>query len=196
MRKLRAVAFCFFGLTGAAAAAPINYQFTVNVAEGPQIGTYHGTFSIDSATAAPGSFHTKPVLTEVNFTFAGTTYTAATFNTGFVMFDFAGNLWFLGMGNNCAYGSCVIQAGSNHFRIGGSIGSGFSFAYTSPTWPERFTGSVFITRIADPVIAAPVPELTEIVSADAPVDVSEPATWALLGAGLLGLAAMRRRKTA
>jgi len=103
----------------AAEATPITYNFTVNVTSGPISGnTYNGNFSYDSSSVTPGTQNNATgLLTALNFTFNGTTYTSATANTGWLGFNSSGDLISFNFGNVCFPGTCSVTSGYNQFYV-------------------------------------------------------------------------------
>lgn len=156
-----------------AVAAPISYVFSVTATSGPLNGvTAAGTFSYDSSSIVPGGTNSNTgLLTALNFTWDGTTYNQATANTGRLTFDGAGTLTVPVFGNNCTAGVCsaVFSQQQWFFATPGN------FVYTRSTGSTFFVGTGTFSQV-----------------------VPEPSTWALLGAGLGGLAlgAVRRRRRA
>jgi hypothetical protein len=167
-----AAATAAFSFASSAQATPVNYDFTVNVLDGPLSGTaVNGSFSYDSSSITPSvSIDAKDLLTTLDFTFNGISYDAATANTGWLEFDAAGSLHGFGFGTGCWAGICVVSSGSNGWSI-----TQRSFTYSTPS---NWIG------------------LGSVTYALAPVEVPEPGTLGLFGLGALvvGLLAGRRRR--
>lgn len=103
-----------------------------------------------------------------------------------VLFDIDSGFVLLGGKINHING---VTANTNDFYFIFLPGQEFtSFEYTQAGWTGYGSGPAVVTELAGPPVTVN-PE---------PVDVSEPATLGLIGAGLVGvaLAAMRRRKAA
>jgi hypothetical protein len=152
-------------------AFPIQYDFHATVTSGPLNGTVEdGTFAYDSSSIIDGGINQAAgILTSLNFTFEGTTYNASTANTGFMIFDAAGNLTSATFGNNCDAGTCFVQPDTNQWWIGGSL-----LSYATPTSAaESDGGNVTFT----------------LVSA-----VPEPGSLALLAIAVLGLGFAHRSR--
>lgn len=105
---LAAIAVLGILFAAAANATPVNYDFTVTATSGPLDGTVsHGTFSFDSSSVTPGTWNRATgLLTAFDFTWNGTTYNAATANTGTLSFDGAGHLTDFMFGTHCSAGEC------------------------------------------------------------------------------------------
>jgi hypothetical protein len=150
-------------------ASPISYDFSVTATTGPLIGNIaFGTFSYDSSSIVPsGTNSSTGLLTALNFTWDGITYTQATANTGTLSFDSGGNLIGEVFGTNCLAGGCSVTSLHEQWFVGDS---NFDYAVPSST---VFSGTVSVS----PAVA-------------------EPPTMVLLSAGLGGLAvtAFRRRR--
>jgi hypothetical protein len=151
-----------------AIASTILWDFTVTVTSGPLAGQIlSGSFGYDSSSITPGAFNNNAdLLTQLNFTFEGTTYNATTANTGFLGFDTSGALNLADFGNNCYPSAChLIQPGTDQWFV-------FSdFSYSEPGYRGVGLGDVVFTPVSTP----------------------EPATWAMLLAGFFGIGAMARR---
>ncbi len=158
----------------AAQAAPVNYNFAVNVTSGPLINKVeNGSFSYDSSIAVPGSFDSAfGLLTAFNFTFNGITYNANTANTGLLGFDAAGQLTSFDISSSCISLGCTFPSGTDNFSLfAGPAG----FTYSTATFNDFGTG--------------------DVTFALAGVSVPEPGALGLFGFGLLllGGVAVRRR---
>jgi len=105
---LAAIAVLGILFAAAANATPVKYDFTVTATSGPLDGTVsHGTFSFDSSSVTPGTWsRATGLLTAFDFTWNGTTYNAATANTGTLSFDGAGHLTDFMFGTHCSAGEC------------------------------------------------------------------------------------------
>ncbi|HEV2199409.1 MAG TPA: PEP-CTERM sorting domain-containing protein [Bryobacteraceae bacterium] len=162
-----------FALLPGAHATTIFYDFTMTATTGPLSGdTASGTFSYDSSSITPGTVNNSTgLLTSLNITWDGITYTQATANTGGLSFDGGGNLIDALFGTNCSAGSCSVTAGNEQWDV--AVGSSI-FDYTVPSDSQNTFGG------------------TSSFS-----EVPEPSTMVLLSAGfggLLALAAIRRRR--
>lgn len=146
-------------------ATPIDYTFQVDVTSGPlSPESVSGTFAYDSSSIIKGGINNATgLLTELDFTFNGTTYTSTTANTGWLTFDSAGDLTYFNFGTNCSAGTCAANAGTGDWYA--SPGAG-SFAYGTVSPSEIGFGGVTFAK------AAAVPE---------------PGSLALLATALLGL---------
>ena len=164
-----------------AVATPINYVFSVTATSGPLSGTTAaGTFSYDSSSIVPGGGFNDNIglLTALNFTWDGITYNQATANTGSLGFDGFGTLVGVAFGNDCSPGSCIVFSNRKEWS--------FSTFFTNFI-PQDF----IYARLGGTQVFHGTETLSQVVSQVVP----EPSTWALLGAGLggLALAAVRRR---
>lgn len=169
-----AVATVVVSFAPSAQATSIHYDFTVDVTTGPLSGTTtNGSFSYDSSSITPGAYHVAlGLLTALDFTFNGITYTSATANTGWLAFDAAGNLNNFAFGNSCGAGNCGVTIGTNDWFVSTNL-----FRYGAPNFGQVGEGSV--------------------THALAPVNVPEPGTLGLFGLGALLLAGLfvgRRRR--
>ncbi|MGH8161333.1 MAG: PEP-CTERM sorting domain-containing protein [Gammaproteobacteria bacterium] len=156
-----------------AQATPVNYDFTVNVTSGPLSGAAeHGSFAYDSSSITPSSRNNAAgLLTMLDFTFNGITYTAATANTGWLEFNAGSDLISFAFGTDCASGNCVVnQSTDEWWAVPGH------FSYSTSTFDGFGSGNVTFAL--------------------APVGVPEPGTLGLFGFGslALGVAGWRRRR--
>jgi hypothetical protein len=89
-------------------AAPITYSFSVTATSGLLVGTTEiGNFTYDSSSVVPNGVNKNiGLLTALNFTWNGIAYDETTANTGFLIFDPAGNLSSGSFGTDCGPGSC------------------------------------------------------------------------------------------
>lgn len=134
-------------------ATPVNYEFTVTATSGPLSGTVsHGTFSYDSSSIMPGATNNAAnLLTALDFTWNGTTYNAATANTGWLDFDSAGQLDNFVIGNNCSSGNCSVVWGSDQwFAFPGMDGFGYSTPDDPEFWEGSITYSLATTSVPEP----------------------------------------------
>jgi hypothetical protein len=103
-----ACAFCLAAISGASAST-LRYDFAVMITSGPLIGqSYDGSFAFDSGAIIPGggTNDAADLLTDLDFTFNGVAYDAATANTGWLGFDSSGALTDFSFGLGCAPGVC------------------------------------------------------------------------------------------
>jgi len=155
-------------------ATAITYDFSVTATSGPFSGqSSSGSFSYDSSSITPGATNgTTGLLTTLDFTWGGIAYSAATANTGYLSFDASGNLSDFLFGTNCIAGGCGVGTADEGWALSPS---GFlaTFIYSHPPSEDLGLG-----------------DLTYQLATGVP----EPVTIPLFGAGLAGVAAMRRRR--
>lgn len=164
------------GVTAAGDASPITYSFTATATDGPLAGTSStGFFSFDSSIVTPGPVTSAAgLLTSLSFTWNGTTYNAASANTGWLVFGPMGDLVEAVFGTNCSAGSCSLSGETEGWNVAAYING--PFAYTMPSYPIVAGGIVTSVRL---VTASAVPE---------------PLTLSLFAAGLIGAGALGRRR--
>ena len=172
--RLGLAAACAFGIAagsgGQARAAPFTYNFAVSVTAGPLAGqSYAGSLSYDSTNTG----NALGLLTDLSFTFGGIAYTAATANTGTLFTNADGTLAALIFGNNCTAGSCVAVSNTDQWFFSASVGASTRFVYSQVGSSGTFGAAANLSQVTA---------------------VPEPTTAALLAAGLLGLATVRRRR--
>jgi hypothetical protein len=166
------VAFLPAVCVSSASASDITYDFTVTASTGPLAGTVsNGSFSYDSSVVDPGQFVLgTTLLTDLDFTWEGVSYTAATANTGWLQFDATGALDGFCFGNEAGSGSCPADTDANVWYVQ----AGF-MQYGAPGFDSLGNGSVTYSLAS--VAATP-----------------EPGTLVMLGTALLAGAGLTRRR--
>lgn len=112
--KLIAAAIGLAGLPFGAQAALVTYDFTVTATSGSLAGdTASGSLSFDdSLLTTPNTNNAQPgLLTDLSFTWKGTTFDSSTANTGLIASGAAGQLAGIAFGDDCsAGGNCTANA--------------------------------------------------------------------------------------
>jgi hypothetical protein len=170
------VAVALIGASAVATATTVTYNFTVATTAGPLAGdTANGSFSFDSSVipAGGGEVDSVGLLTSLTLTWDGITYTAANANTGFLSFNASGALTDACFGNNSIAGTCLVNKGTEQWLV--DLGDSL-FAYSVPQ--VGVDATAWLGTASFSIASTP-----------------EPATLALLGAGLAVAGFMRRRKS-
>ncbi len=136
--KLIMATVALAGLPFGTQAAIVTYDFTVTATEGSLAGTTaSGLLSFDdSLLAVPNTSNQQTgLLTDLSFTWNGTTFDASTANTGFINSGVAGQLARMSFGDNCYAGGCsVSRSDPNDWYIDyNPLGTSTSFVYSDGT---------------------------------------------------------------
>jgi hypothetical protein len=110
--ELIVAAILVAGLPLGAQAATVTYDFTAAATSGPLAGdAASGSLSFhDSLLAVPNNNYAQAgLLTDLSFTWDGTTFNAATANTGQISSGAAGQLALLAFGDNCSASGCTAS---------------------------------------------------------------------------------------
>lgn len=171
----------------AAQATAITYNFTVDVTSGPLSGVHeNGSFTYDSSSVILSNMNdAQGLLTALVFTFNGINLNAGTANTGYLVFDSAGNLSGFTFGSGCTT-TCHVYPGTDSWiatgiDFGAAVGG---FAYTTPAMIDDYGLGDVTYALAPDVGPGP------------PTSVPEPSTLGLFGLGalMIGLFVGRRRR--
>jgi hypothetical protein len=159
-------------VTSASEASLLTYDFSVTGVTGPDTGvTARGSFTINSDIVVDGGqAEGSDLLSALNFTWDGTTYSAQTMNTGGLDWDANGKLTLVIFGNHCETAACLLT------------GPGFvTYAYGSPMpFVYNIGDSEYLGSATAPVlVSSPVPE---------------PATLGLACFAFVSLGFIRRKK--
>jgi hypothetical protein len=166
------LAFLPAACVSSASASDITYDFTVTATTGPLAGTISsGSFTYDSSVVDPGQYVVaNNLLTNLNFTWEGVSYTAATANTGWLQFDATGALDSFCFGNNAFSGGCDVSSTTDDWDL-----SQNGLQYSAPGYNGIGIGSMTYSLAS--AAAAP-----------------EPGTLGMLGTALLAGAGLIRRR--
>jgi hypothetical protein len=147
----------------AADATPVNDTFSVTATSGPLAGTTAlGTFSDDTSSIVLGGINiNNGLLTALNFTWDGITYSRTNANTWALYFDATGMLTGSLFGTNCTVGCGV---GSRHEQWDIYVRFGFTYAVQGVV-------GVFSGTITESLVVA----------------TAEPSSLALVGVAVAGL---------
>jgi hypothetical protein len=110
--KLIAATILLASLPLGAQAATVTYDFTAAATSGPLAGdAASGSLSFDgSLLAVPNiNYAQAGLLTDLSFTWDGTTFNASTANTGEISSGAAGQLALLAFGDNCSASGCIAN---------------------------------------------------------------------------------------
>jgi len=172
--KLIAATILLAGLPLGAQASTVSYDFTAAATSGPLAGdAASGSLSFDdSLLAVPNTNYAQAgLLTNLSFTWDGTTFNASTANTGQISSGAAGQLALLAFGDNCSASGCIASsADANDWFI----------SYSSANQSGRFVyadgaGSYVSSDVTFSPIPTPLPA----------------SAWLLLSGALLGVALLR-----
>jgi hypothetical protein len=166
------LAFLPVACVSSASASDVTYDFTVTATSGPLDGQVSsGTFTYDSSVVDPGQdVNGSNLLTDLNFTWEGVSYTAATANTGWLGFDSTGALNSFCFGNNSFNGGCEVNNFTNQWYVQPSF-----IQYAEPGYDGFGAGTVTFSLAA-------------------PAATPEPGTLGMLGTALLAGAGLIRRR--
>ncbi len=122
-------------------AIPVNYKFSVTATSGPLMGvTAVGTFAFDSSIIPVGGAHVPGawLLTDLNFTWHGIAYNAATANTGWLDFNSLGYLTGVNFGNNHSAQGTQVDLGQEQWMASTNAAFKYSILDGSDIWDGTF----------------------------------------------------------